>query len=135
MKIIMMSGALLFLPFVFSGCAKSEQERALSDMVDYLDEMTEILETVEDRNTAVQAIPELQELGQKMEAATARMASSFDKKTPQEMQSLMLEYEKPMADAGQRFTTELMRVCSISDVGENFQQLFGFLDTGSTGRT
>jgi hypothetical protein len=80
----------------------------------------------------VLAKPKLEKLGKQMEAASVKMANAFTKGNPQEMQSLVMDYQKPLAEAGQRFTKELMRVASISGVGEDFQELFASMNTGST---
>ncbi len=132
MKIIMPC-AFLFLPLLVSGCCYvSEQESVLSEMVDCMNEMADILETVHDKNSALLAKPKLKKLEKKLEAANARMAKSIKKGNPQEMQSLVKDYQKPLADAGQRFAKELMRVSCISGVGENFQELFVTQNSGST---
>ena len=64
-----MSCAFLFVPLLFTGCGMSEQEAALVEMIDCMDEMTDILETVQDENSAVLAKPKLEKLGKQMETA------------------------------------------------------------------
>ena len=58
MKIIMACTFLFFL-LLFSGCGMSEPERSLSAIVDYMDDMTDILKTVKDGPTALKAEPKL----------------------------------------------------------------------------
>ena len=126
------SFAFLFLPLLFMGCFKSEQEAVLSDLVDHMNEMTDILETVQDEGTAVLAQPKLEAVGKKMEATSVRMANSFMKGDPQKMQSLIMEYQKPLNEAGLRFQKEVTRVACIPGVGKDFQDLLASMNTGST---
>ena len=132
MKIIVIF-AILVATALYFGFEKSEQEKALSEMVDCLDEMADILDTVKDNDTAASAMPKLDKLGRKMQAASVEMTNSFSKGDPQEMQSLIVKYQKPLDEAGQRFMKELMRVNCISGVGKDFQQFFAFMNSGSRG--
>jgi hypothetical protein len=53
------------------------------------------------------------------------------------MQEIIVKYQKPIAEANQRFTKEVMRVCCIPGVGMEYQQLFAFSNNagGSSGST
>ena len=124
--------ALLFLPLLFAGCFKSEQEAVLADLVDYTNEMTDILETVQDEGTAVLAQPKLEKVGKKLEAVVVRMASSFTKGDPQKMKSLIIDYQKPLSEAGKRCKDEVTRVSRIPGIGRDFQEMLASMNTGST---
>jgi len=130
MKSIISCGFLFLL--LLPGCVKSEQERALSDMVDYMNDMTDILADIEDADSAEQARAKLERLGKKMETATERMANSMTRADPQEMQKLMMKYQKPMDEAGQKFLQEMMRVACIQGVGYEFENMFSFVNTDNT---
>ena len=134
MKVIVFF-SILTLAGLYLSSMKSGPEKALSDVIDCMDEMTEVLKTIKNEDTAAKAMPKLVKMGRKMQDATVDMANSFSKADPQEMQKLFKEYEKPMEEAGQRFARELMRVSSIPKVGKDFQQFFAFMNSGSTGNT
>ena len=120
----------------FSGT--SGPEGVLSRMVDCLNDMTDVLETVKDKEGAAKALPELQELAKEMQEASVKMSDCVSDVTPQEMQEIIVKYQKPIADANQRFTKEVMRVTCIPGVGMEYAQLFAFANGGgssSSGRT
>jgi hypothetical protein len=110
----------------------SGPDGVLSDMVDCLNEMTDVLETVKDKEAAIKALPKLQKLGREMEAAGVKMTDCISKVNPQEMQEIIVKYQNPIDDANQRFTKEVMRVSGISGVGMEYQQLFAFANAGSS---
>lgn len=114
----------------FSGM--SGPESVLSGMVDCLNEMTDVLETVKDKETATKALPRLQKLAKEMEASSVKMADCISEVNPQEMQEIVVKYQKPIADANQRFTKEVMRVTCIPGIGMEYAQLFAFSNGGSS---
>jgi len=110
-------------------------EGSLSDMVDCLDEMSDVLETVKDKETATRVLPRLQELAGEMQTATAEMANCIREVNPDVMQEIIVKYQNEIDEANERFTKEVMRVCAIPGVGMEYTQSFAFSNAGSSGST
>ena len=129
MKVIVFF-SILTLAGLYLSSMKSGPEKALSDVIDCMDEMTEVLKTIKNEDTAAGAMPKLQKLGRKMQEASVDMANSFSKADPQEMQKVFAEFQKPMEEANQRFSRELMRVNCIPGMDTELQRLFASMGSG-----
>jgi len=87
----------------------SGAEGTLSDMVECLNEMTDILETVKDKETATKALPKLQNLAGEMKAASVKMEDRISEVNPEEMQEIIVKYQNTIAEANERFTKEVSK--------------------------
>jgi septation ring formation regulator EzrA len=122
--------AILAAAGFFISSAMSGPEKAMSNVIDCMDDMTDVLKTIKNSETATKAMPKLQKLGRKMQEAAVDMANSFSKGSPQEMQKIFAKYQKPMEEANQRFSKELMRVNCIPGMDKELQRLFASMNSG-----
>ena len=102
-------GALLLLP----SCGRNPHEAFADDMITVVGEMTDVLATVTDKETAEKAAPRIEEVAGKMNALAERGQELGD--PPDDLKKELSEkIQEPM----RKFSGEMMRISRIEGAAE-----------------
>ena len=95
------------LALLVAGC-KSDEEKAISGSIDKMNEMTNVLKTIKDTDSAKAAAPTLQAIAKDLKEYQTKMKSMPPSEA--EDKKLKEKYEAPMKEAMNNFMQEMMRV-------------------------
>jgi len=111
----------LSLALVVAGC-KSEHEKAMSNMIDKVKEITAVMKGITDQASAKAAAPKLKTLGEELKAL-GEQAQKMKQPSPEEEKKLKEKYEKDLMAAMTDLQKETMRVMpfAAAEIGAAMQ--------------
>ncbi|HSI36616.1 MAG: hypothetical protein ACAI43_03590 [Phycisphaerae bacterium] len=112
---------VLSLALVVAGC-KSEHEKAMSNMIDKIKEITSVMKGITDQASAKAAAPKLKTLGEELKAM-GEQAQKMKQPSPEEEKKLKEKYEKELTTAMTDLQKEASRVMpfAAAEIGAAMQ--------------
>jgi hypothetical protein len=98
--------------FLTAGCSKTDKEKAaaiMEDQIEMMEEMTSILKTVTDEESAKAAEPKLKKLSEKFQA-DQQDQSIMENLSEEDKKELVAKYEPRLKEVTEPFMQEMMRV-------------------------
>ena len=116
MKTLFALCALALLPLLFS-CGKDPHEAFADDMTTAFDDLTEVLSTIKDKETADQAAPRLEKIAGELKDL---MEKGQDLEAPDK--KMDPERSKKIQESMRKYAQEMMRVSQIKGASEVIQK-------------
>ena len=102
------------------GCGKSKHEKAMEEMVAVLNEMADIMSTIEDEETAQAAQSEMNALAGRMQKLS--QLKTTDTPSHEELAELEKKYMPQIQKAMERFMQESLRLMMLDGMDESAMQ-------------
>jgi molybdopterin converting factor small subunit len=108
MKKLTMLAVLTMVAVLMTGCGETH-DSLMKKTIDTMEEMTEVMATIQDKESAEKAAPKLEKLGEKLEALgeKAEELGEPDQATQDKLQE---KYGKRMEEVGMKFVGQMFRI-------------------------
>jgi hypothetical protein len=122
---------LIFVPLLLlaAGCGGSEQEAALEESIDVMNEMADVLSSVKDKASAESARSELQDLAERMQDVQKKM-KSIGEPNEEESKRIFEKYGMKLMEATQRLMAAMEGVSANQEAMKVLGEELGKLTPG-----